>query len=56
MITFNLTYQIILTKYFSLRYLRGPLKYPKVSWKSKETELKFDIWEVCQKVLKHLVK
>ena len=56
MITFKLTYQIILVKYFSLRYLRDPLKYPKVIWKSKELSLKFNIWEACQKVLKHLIK
>ena len=44
---------------FSLQCLRGPLKNLKVNWKSKEFQLEFDIWEVCQKswkILKHLVQ
>ena len=42
----------------SLQCLRGPLKHLKVNWKSKEFQLEFDIWEVCQKsqkISKHLI-
>lgn len=33
-ITFNITYQTTLVKYFSLSYLKSPLKHPKVSFLS----------------------
>lgn len=49
MILFNL-YQIILVKYFTLRYLRDSLNIPKLAG-NQEVCFKFDIWEVCPEIL-----